>query len=79
MVNNAGILRHNQLVNETLEQWQQVISVNQTGVFLGMRAAAKAMIAAGTGGSIINISSLAGLRGRPGRCPTAPPSGRSGG
>ena len=66
MVNNAGILRHNQLVNETLEQWQQVISVNQTGVFLGMRAAAKAMIAAGTGGSIINISSLAGLRGTPG-------------
>ncbi len=66
MVNNAGILRHNQLVNETLEQWQQVISVNQTGVFLGMRAAAKAMIAAGNGGSIINISSLAGLRGTPG-------------
>jgi 3alpha(or 20beta)-hydroxysteroid dehydrogenase len=66
MVNNAGILRHNQLVNETLEQWQQVISVNQTGVFLGMRAAAKAMIAAGNGGSIINISSLAGLRGTAG-------------
>jgi 3alpha(or 20beta)-hydroxysteroid dehydrogenase len=66
MVNNAGILRHNQLVDETLEQWQQVISVNQTGVFLGMRAAAKAMIAAGNGGSIINISSLAGLRGTPG-------------
>ena len=66
MVNNAGILRHNQLVNETLEQWQQVIPVNQTGVFLGMRAAAKAMIAAGNGGSIINISSLAGLRGTPG-------------
>jgi 3alpha(or 20beta)-hydroxysteroid dehydrogenase len=66
MVNNAGILRHNQLVNETLEQWQQVISVNQTGVFLGMRAAAKAMIAAGNGGSIINISSLAGLRGSSG-------------
>jgi 3alpha(or 20beta)-hydroxysteroid dehydrogenase len=66
MVNNAGILRHNQLVNETLEQWQQVISVNQTGVFLGMRTAAKAMIAAGNGGSIINISSLAGLRGTAG-------------
>ena len=63
MVNNAGIFRRGQLVNLSLEEWQQVISVNQTGVFLGMRAAAKAMIAAGNGGSIINISSVAGLQG----------------
>ncbi len=63
MVNNAGIFRVGQLVNETLEQWQQVISVNQTGVFLGMRTAGKAMIEAGNGGSIINISSVAGLQG----------------
>ena len=63
MVNNAGIFRHGQLVKESLEQWQQVIAVNQTGVFLGMRAAAKVMIDAGHGGSIINISSVAGLQG----------------
>jgi 3alpha(or 20beta)-hydroxysteroid dehydrogenase len=63
MVNNAGIFRRGQLVKESLEQWQQVIAVNQTGVFLGMRAAAKAMIDAGNGGSIINISSVAGLQG----------------
>jgi 3alpha(or 20beta)-hydroxysteroid dehydrogenase len=63
MVNNAGIFRRGQLVNLTLQEWQQVISVNQTGVFLGMRTAAKAMIAAGNGGSIINISSVAGLQG----------------
>jgi 3alpha(or 20beta)-hydroxysteroid dehydrogenase len=63
MVNNAGIFRRGQLVKESLEQWQQVIAVNQTGVFLGMRAAAKAMIDAGHGGSIINISSVAGLQG----------------
>jgi 3alpha(or 20beta)-hydroxysteroid dehydrogenase len=63
MVNNAGIFRRGQLVNLTLEEWQQVISINQTGVFLGMRAAGKAMIAAGNGGSIINISSVAGLQG----------------
>ena len=53
MVNNAGIFRRGQLVDLTLE----------TGVFLGMRAAGKAMIAAGNGGSIINISSVAGLQG----------------
>jgi 3alpha(or 20beta)-hydroxysteroid dehydrogenase len=50
-------------VEETIQQWEQVIAVNQTGVFLGMRAAAKAMIATGRGGSIVNISSVAGLEG----------------
>jgi len=63
LVNNAGILRGNQLVNETLEQWELVVRINQTGVFLGMRAAGRAMIAAGNGGSIVNISSVAGLEG----------------
>lgn len=63
LVNNAGIFRTAPLVSETLEQWHDVLAVNQTGVFLGMRAAAKAMIDAGNGGSIINISSVAGLEG----------------
>jgi 3alpha(or 20beta)-hydroxysteroid dehydrogenase len=63
LVNNAGILRGARLVKETLEQWHQVLAVNQTGTFLGMRAAARAMVEAGDGGSIINISSLAGLEG----------------
>ena len=63
VVNNAGIFRSARLVQETIEQWEQVIAVNQTGVFLGMRAAARAMIEAGRGGSIINISSVAGLEG----------------
>ena len=63
VVNNAGIFRSARLVEETVEQWDQVLAVNQTGVFLGMRAAAKAMIAASRGGSIINISSVAGLEG----------------
>ncbi|MDQ1424552.1 MAG: 3alpha(or 20beta)-hydroxysteroid dehydrogenase [Acidimicrobiaceae bacterium] len=63
VVNNAGIFRAGRLVEETIEQWDQVIAINQTGVFLGMRAAAKAMIEAGRGGSIINISSVAGLEG----------------
>ena len=63
LVNNAGIFRSAQLVNETIAQWEQVMAVNQTGVFLGMRTAARAMIAAGAGGSIVNISSVAGLTG----------------
>ncbi|MFT3851678.1 MAG: SDR family NAD(P)-dependent oxidoreductase [Ilumatobacteraceae bacterium] len=63
LVNNAGILRAAVLVKETLAQWEQVLAVNQTGVFLGMRTAARAMIAAGNGGSIVNISSVAGLCG----------------
>lgn len=63
LVNNAGILRAAVLVKETLAQWEQVLAVNQTGVFLGMRTAARAMIGAGNGGSIVNISSIAGLSG----------------
>jgi 3alpha(or 20beta)-hydroxysteroid dehydrogenase len=63
LINNAGILRNNRIVEETVEQWDQVIAVNQTGVFLGMRAGGKAMIDAGNGGAIVNISSVAGLEG----------------
>ncbi len=63
LVNNAGILRAAVLVKETIEQWEQVLAVNQTGTFLGMRTAARAMIGAGNGGSIVNISSIAGLGG----------------
>jgi 3alpha(or 20beta)-hydroxysteroid dehydrogenase len=63
LVNNAGIFRSARLVDETIEQWNQVLAVNQTGVFLGMRAAGRAMIAAGNGGAIVNISSVAGLEG----------------
>jgi len=64
LVNNAGIFRLARLVQETIEQWNQIVAVNQTGVFLGMRTAGKAMVQAGNGGSIINISSVAGLEGQ---------------
>ncbi|MEO5901802.1 MAG: SDR family NAD(P)-dependent oxidoreductase, partial [Ilumatobacteraceae bacterium] len=59
----AGIFRSAQLVKETVEQWDQIIAINQTGVFLGMRTVSRAMIAAEGGGSIVNISSVAGLTG----------------
>lgn len=64
LVNNAGIFNGGQLQHYRREHWQQMLDVNLTGAFLGMQAAADAMIAAG-GGSIINTSSIEGLRGTP--------------
>jgi 3alpha(or 20beta)-hydroxysteroid dehydrogenase len=62
LVNNAGIANGNLIQRFSLEDWQAVIDVNLTGTFLGMRASTRAMIAAG-GGSMINVSSIEGLRG----------------
>ena len=50
--------------NFDMAKWQKVIDVNLTGTFLGMQAAVEPMNAAG-GGSIINVSSIEGLRGAP--------------
>jgi 3-oxoacyl-[acyl-carrier protein] reductase len=67
MANNAGITRDallvkvdkGKVVNKmSLQQWQSVIDVNLTGVFLGAREAAARMIALGNGGVIINTSSI---------------------
>jgi 3alpha(or 20beta)-hydroxysteroid dehydrogenase len=65
LVNNAGIVNGNTLQNFPLADWQKIIDINLTGTFLGMQAAVEPMIAAGSG-SIINISSVEGLRGSPG-------------
>ena len=62
LVNNAGIVRMAPLDETSLEAWNEVINVNQTGVFLGMKQAIPAMRRAGEG-SIINISSIAGIVG----------------
>ena len=62
LVNNAGILRNEGVEKTTLDVWNLVIAVNQTGTFLGMKAALPGLRQAG-GGSIINISSVAGLVG----------------
>ncbi|SON59488.1 3-alpha-(or 20-beta)-hydroxysteroid dehydrogenase [Mycobacterium simulans] len=64
LVNNAGIVALGQLKNFDLAKWQKVIDVNLTGTFLGMRAAVDPMTEAGSG-SIINVSSIEGLRGAP--------------
>ncbi|GAB3060217.1 SDR family NAD(P)-dependent oxidoreductase [Sediminivirga luteola] len=65
LVNNAGITSPESVHESRLEEWRRVVSVNQTGVFFGMRAAIPAMEAGG-GGAIINISSICGAAAVPG-------------
>jgi 3alpha(or 20beta)-hydroxysteroid dehydrogenase len=62
LVNNAGILRFNELVTTPLEEYLAVVRVNQVGCFLGMRAAAPLIEAAG-GGTIVNTASYTALTG----------------
>jgi 3alpha(or 20beta)-hydroxysteroid dehydrogenase len=64
LLNNAGILRFGKLEAMDLDEYMQIINVNQVGVFLGMKTVVPAMKRAGSG-SIINISSVEGLRGLP--------------
>lgn len=64
LVNNAGIAIAGALADYSLEDWRLQMAVNVDSVFLGTRAAMRAM--SGRGGSIINISSVAGLRGAAG-------------
>ncbi|MBF6209680.1 glucose 1-dehydrogenase [Nocardia puris] len=64
LVNNAGIINGSSLQNFDINRWRRIIDVNLTGTFLGMRAAVAPMIEA-RGGSIINVSSIEGLRGAP--------------
>lgn len=65
MVNNAGIFRPATLLETDAALFEQHMRVNQLGCFLGMKAVVPAMERAG-GGSIVNISSTAGLRGSAG-------------
>ncbi|MCP8939964.1 SDR family oxidoreductase [Alsobacter sp. SYSU M60028] len=60
LVNNAGILRRATIEESSVEEFDRVIAVNQRGVFLGMKAAVRLMKR--TGGSIVNISSTAGMK-----------------
>ena len=65
LINNAGIYRPASLLDTDASLWELHQRTNSFGVFLGMRAAAKAMATTG-GGSIVNVSSLSGLGGIPG-------------
>ncbi|MCH7737711.1 MAG: glucose 1-dehydrogenase [Chloroflexi bacterium] len=62
LVNNAGIYRAHTVEETTAKEWDQVMDINAKGVFLGTKHAIPAMREAG-GGSIVNISSVAGLVG----------------
>ena len=61
LVNNAGVWRSGSLAETTLDAYRHVIDINQVGVFLGMRTVAPVITR--PGGSIVNISSVAGLIG----------------
>ena len=62
LVNNAGIATSASVAKQELEEWNRVLEVNLTGTFLGIQAAARVMRPRGRG-SIVNLSSVDGLRG----------------
>ncbi|WP_013324621.1 3-oxoacyl-[acyl-carrier-protein] reductase [Gloeothece verrucosa] len=66
LVNNAGITKDTLMMRMKLEDWQAVIDLNLSGVFLCTRAVTKTMLKQKSG-RIINISSVSGLMGNPGQ------------
>jgi NAD(P)-dependent dehydrogenase (short-subunit alcohol dehydrogenase family) len=60
MVACAGVGASGTLLAQSAAEWQRVLAVNLTGTWLTMRAAAQAMTEAGTGGSIVAVSSISG-------------------
>jgi NAD(P)-dependent dehydrogenase (short-subunit alcohol dehydrogenase family) len=70
LVNNAGILvRNASVTNVAIEDWQRVLDTDLTGVFLVSRFALLDMVAAGRGGAIVHVSSVAGILGDPNMAP----------
>jgi NAD(P)-dependent dehydrogenase (short-subunit alcohol dehydrogenase family) len=65
LVNNAGIAIAASVLTMTLADWRRQQAINLDGVFLGVKHSLPLIRASGGGGSIINISSLAGLKGAP--------------
>lgn len=66
LVNNAGGTFHSDLLDTSANGWDALIRSNLTQVLLCTQRVARAMVAAGTGGSIINVSSIEGTRAAPG-------------
>jgi glucose 1-dehydrogenase len=65
MINNAGIVRSQDFLTITEDDFDKVLGVNLKGPFLGVQAAARAMIAGGNGGVIINMSSINAILANP--------------
>jgi 3-oxoacyl-[acyl-carrier protein] reductase len=61
----AGVSGDVPVMDMTLQEWQRVIDINLTGVFLSTQAMARAMIQTGNGGSLVTITSDLAIRGRP--------------
>jgi NAD(P)-dependent dehydrogenase (short-subunit alcohol dehydrogenase family) len=69
LVNNAGVSSDGSVIETaTLQEWERVVGVNQTGVFLGLKTAAPALLRCGQA-SAINISSICGSSGGTGSSP----------
>ena len=62
VVNNAGVVLDGPALQTTEDDWTRVIDTDLSGVFRVAQGAARAMVAAGQGGTIVNIASIAGLR-----------------
>ncbi|MEP7239403.1 MAG: glucose 1-dehydrogenase [Devosia sp.] len=63
LVNNAGIAIRSKALDMRLEDWNSVVAVNLTGMFLAARLAARQMIGFGNGGAIVNTASIMGFSG----------------
>jgi NAD(P)-dependent dehydrogenase (short-subunit alcohol dehydrogenase family) len=63
LFNNAGIALRRPAIQLSLDDWNKVVAVNMTGVFLCAREAARHMLAAGRGGRIVNTASIMGIVG----------------
>ncbi len=63
LVNSAGILRFSTLLDVSVENWNETFAINARAMLTTMQASARSMIAAGTGGKIINIASMAAKKG----------------
>ncbi|MGC6498973.1 MAG: 2-dehydro-3-deoxy-D-gluconate 5-dehydrogenase KduD [Henriciella sp.] len=63
LVNNAGIIKRNDAIDFTVEDWDSVMNVNLRTLFFLSQAAAKTMISSGRGGKIINIASMLSFQG----------------
>jgi NAD(P)-dependent dehydrogenase (short-subunit alcohol dehydrogenase family) len=61
LVNNAGVVQAGRAVEMTEEEWRRVLSTNLDAVFYWAQEGARRMLAAGTGGSIVNIASVLGM------------------
>lgn len=68
LINNAGIFPEASLLTMTVDEWDETLDVNLRGVFLCTQAAARSMIAAKKGGSIVNIGSIEGMNPAVGHC-----------